>query len=42
MENKKVVICPKCKAEIQVRSNFAHDTLNNHLTKCKWWGRGCE
>ena len=27
----KVVICPVCKAEIEVRSQFAHLTLSNHM-----------
>lgn len=27
----KVVICPVCKAEIEVRSPFAYMTLTNHM-----------
>jgi hypothetical protein len=29
----KIVICPNCKREIEVRSGFAHHTLNNHIQK---------
>jgi hypothetical protein len=29
----RVVICPECKREIEVRSGFASDTLNNHMRK---------
>jgi hypothetical protein len=29
----KIVICPECKREIEVRSGFAHYTLNNHISK---------
>jgi hypothetical protein len=28
-----IVICPVCKAEIEVRSSFAYQTLNNHTRK---------
>jgi hypothetical protein len=31
----KAVICPNCKAEIEVRSSFAHFTLTKHLKTCK-------
>ena len=31
----RVVICPECKAELEVRSGFAHKTLYNHLKVCK-------
>lgn len=29
----RIVICPTCKKEIEVRSDFAHITLMNHLAK---------
>ena len=29
----RVVICSICKKEIEMRSGFAHETLNNHLKK---------
>jgi hypothetical protein len=29
----RLVICDLCKKEIEVRSGFAHFTLNNHLKK---------
>ena len=29
----RVVICSICKKEIEVRSAFAHETLNNHINK---------
>jgi hypothetical protein len=29
----RIVICPKCSKEIEVRSGFAHFTLNNHMSK---------
>lgn len=35
----KAVICPHCKAEIEVRSGFAYFTLNNHLKTCKKAGK---
>ena len=35
MASSKIVICPKCEKEIEVRSGFAHMTLNNHLKNCK-------
>lgn len=31
----KVVICPICKEEIEVRSGFAHMTLSRHLKACQ-------
>lgn len=31
----RAVICPDCKAEIEVRSSFAHFTLTKHLKTCK-------
>jgi hypothetical protein len=31
----KIVICPECKKEIEVRSDFAHMTLNRHLKEHK-------
>jgi hypothetical protein len=31
----RAVTCTHCKAEIEVRSGFAHFTLNNHLKTCK-------
>jgi|FreactTroBogLake_1042271.scaffolds.fasta_scaffold03165_10 hypothetical protein len=27
----RIVICPECKRDIEVRSGFAHFTLNRHL-----------
>lgn len=29
----KIVICPTCSKEIEVRSGFAHRTLSNHISK---------
>jgi hypothetical protein len=34
MPSSRIVICPKCEKEIEVRSGFAHMTLNNHLKTC--------
>ena len=31
----KAVICTNCKAEVEVRSGFAHMTLTRHLKTCK-------
>jgi len=31
----RVVICPQCKKEIEVRSGFAHYTLTRHLKEHK-------
>lgn len=31
MASSRVVICPECKKEIEVRSGFAHETLNRHI-----------
>ena len=31
----RVVICPECKKEIEVRSGFAHFTLTNHQKEHK-------
>jgi hypothetical protein len=31
----RVVICPECKKEIEVRSGFAHKTLVSHLKEHK-------
>lgn len=31
----KIVICPECKKEIEVRSDFAYMTLNRHLKEHK-------
>ena len=33
MASNRIVICPKCNKEIEVRSGFAYFTLNNHLSK---------
>ena len=32
-EEMRIAICPKCDKQIEVRSGFAHITLNNHLAK---------
>ena len=32
-EEMRIAICPKCDKQIEVRSGFAHMTLNNHLAK---------
>ncbi len=29
----KIVICPICKKQIEVKSGFAHQTLQNHMKK---------
>jgi hypothetical protein len=34
MAAKRIVICDKCGAEIDVRSDFAHMTLSNHKKVC--------
>jgi hypothetical protein len=31
MSANRVVICPECKKEIEVRSGFAHHTLARHM-----------
>jgi hypothetical protein len=31
MASNRIVICDICKREIEVRSGFAHMTLNNHI-----------
>ena len=31
MATNRIAVCDKCKAEIQVRSSMAHDTLYNHI-----------
>ena len=31
----RIVICEKCGAELQVRSNFAYMTYNNHKKVCE-------
>jgi len=31
----RVVICPECKKEIEVRSGFAHQTLVRHMKEHK-------
>jgi hypothetical protein len=31
----RLVICPICKKQIEVRSNFAYETLNNHIKQHK-------
>lgn len=31
----RAVICPNCKAEVEVRSGFAHMTLTRHLKTCQ-------
>lgn len=31
MASNRVVICPRCNREIDVRSGFAHETLNRHM-----------
>ena len=33
MASNRITICPKCNKEIEVRSGFAHHTLNNHIAK---------
>lgn len=30
----RLVICPTCKQEIQVKSRFAYMTLSNHIKVC--------
>lgn len=35
MAKNKIVICPNCKKEIEVRSGFAHETLNRHMKEHK-------
>jgi hypothetical protein len=31
----RVVICPECKKEVEVRSGFAHATLTRHMKEHK-------
>jgi hypothetical protein len=31
----RLVICPICKKQIEVRNTFAHETLNRHLQQHK-------
>jgi hypothetical protein len=31
MTSKRIVVCPICHKEIEVRSGFAHQTLSNHI-----------
>ncbi len=33
MASKRIVVCPQCKKEVDVRSDFAYMTLNNHILK---------
>jgi hypothetical protein len=33
MASSRIVICTQCKRELEVRSGFAHHTLNNHIQK---------
>ncbi len=33
MASNRVVVCPECKREVEVRSVFAYMTLNNHISK---------
>jgi len=33
MASNRIVVCPTCKRDIEVRSGFAHMTLNNHIAK---------
>lgn len=33
LASNRIVICPECNKEIEVRSDFAHLTLNNHISK---------
>lgn len=35
MSANRVVICPVCKKEIEVRSGFAHHTLARHIKEHK-------
>jgi hypothetical protein len=35
MSANRVVICPECKKEIEVRSGFAHHTLARHMKEHK-------
>ncbi len=35
MASNRIVICDKCGREIEVRSDFAYITLNNHKKSCK-------
>lgn len=35
MSANRVVICPECKKEIEVRSGFAHYTLARHIKEHK-------
>ena len=31
----RIIVCPECKKEIEVRSDFAYMTLNRHLKEHK-------
>jgi len=33
MASSRIVICPICNKELEVRSDFAHMTLSNHTNK---------
>jgi hypothetical protein len=33
MASSRIVICPDCNKELEVRSDFAHLTLSNHIKK---------
>jgi hypothetical protein len=33
MASSRIVICPDCKKELEVRSDFAYMTLSNHINK---------
>lgn len=33
MASNRIVICSQCNKELEVRSGFAHQTLNNHINK---------
>ena len=33
LASNRTVTCPQCDKEIEVRSGFAHFTLNNHIEK---------
>lgn len=33
MASNRTVVCPQCNKELEVRSGFAHITLQNHIDK---------